>query len=89
MDLNFLMMTALDKVAFLPFGYLIDKWRWDLFSNVTSAEDLNCAWWKLREELQGVKPPQTRSEADFDPGAKYHVPANVPYVRWALHKNRT
>ncbi|KAF0306254.1 Angiotensin-converting enzyme [Amphibalanus amphitrite] len=81
-DLNFLMLTALDKIAFLPFGYLIDKWRWDLFSNVTSPEDLNCAWWKLREELQGVKPPQPRSEADFDPGAKYHVPANTPYVRY-------
>lgn len=81
-DLNFLMLTALNKIAYLPFGYLMDKWRWDIFSNVTSLEDMNCAWWTLREQLQGVKPPQTRSEADFDPGAKYHVPANVPYVRY-------
>ncbi|XP_037079985.1 angiotensin-converting enzyme-like isoform X2 [Pollicipes pollicipes] len=81
-DMNFLMSVALDKIAFLPFGYLMDKWRWGVFSGDISEDDLNCGWWKLREELQGIRPPSVRSEMDFDPGAKYHIPANVPYIRY-------
>lgn len=83
-DLNFLMKQALDKVAFLPFGLLIDKWRWDVFSGKTSKADYNKAWWDLRRKYQGVEAPLARSEEDFDPGAKYHVPANTPYVRYFL-----
>ncbi|XP_050709659.1 angiotensin-converting enzyme-like isoform X2 [Eriocheir sinensis] len=81
-DINFLMNMALDKITFLPFGYLIDRWRWDVFSGKTQPKDWNCAWWKLRYEIQGIKPPVMRSEYDFDPGAKYHMPANVPYIRY-------
>ncbi|XP_076067061.1 angiotensin-converting enzyme-like isoform X1 [Oratosquilla oratoria] len=81
-DINFLMSIALDKIVFLPFGYLMDLWRWDVFSGKTNEKDWNCAWWKLREDLQGIRPPSTRSETDFDPGAKYHIPANVPYIRY-------
>ncbi|XP_076030424.1 angiotensin-converting enzyme-like [Oratosquilla oratoria] len=81
-DINFLMSMALDKIIFLPFGYLMDLWRWDVFSGATNEKDWNCAWWKLREELQGIRPPSTRSETDFDPGAKYHIPANFPYIRY-------
>lgn len=76
------MSMALEKIAFLPFGYLIDKWRWDVFSGTIPEKDWNCAWWKLRYELQGIKPPVQRSEEDFDPGAKFHVSANVPYIRY-------
>jgi peptidyl-dipeptidase A len=75
---------ALDKVAFLPFGKLIDQWRWDVFSGKTPPSDYNRAWWDLRRRVQGVAPPVERSEADFDPGAKFHVPANTPYVRYFL-----
>lgn len=81
-DINHMMTTALEKIAFLPFGYLIDRWRWDLFSGKTSEENMNCAWWKLRRDIQGLKPPSVRSEADFDPGSKFHIPAHVPYVRY-------
>jgi len=81
-DMNFLMSVALDKIAFLPFGYLMDKWRWSVFSGDISEDDLNCGWWKLRQDLQGIKPPGPRSEMDFDPGAKYHIPGNVPYIRY-------
>ncbi|XP_076066990.1 angiotensin-converting enzyme-like [Oratosquilla oratoria] len=81
-DINFLMSMALSKIVFLPFGYLMDIWRWDVFSGKTNEKDWNCAWWKLRLELQGIRPPSMRSEADFDPGAKYHIPANVPYIRY-------
>ncbi|MBK8010177.1 MAG: M2 family metallopeptidase [Deltaproteobacteria bacterium] len=75
---------ALEKVAFLPFGKLIDEWRWKVFSGEISPENYNQAWWNLREKYQGVAPPVERSESDFDPGAKYHVPANVPYTRYFL-----
>lgn len=83
-DLGLLMRLALDKVAFLPFGYLVDQWRWKVFSGEVSAADYNKAWWDLREKYQGVSAPDARSESDFDAGAKYHVAANVPYARYFL-----
>ncbi len=76
--------SALDKVAFLPFGRLIDQWRWDVFAGKVPPSRYNSAWWALRRKYQGVDAPVPRSEADFDPGAKYHVPANVPYTRYFL-----
>ncbi|MCM2332946.1 MAG: M2 family metallopeptidase [Anaeromyxobacteraceae bacterium] len=81
---NVQLKLALSKVAFLPFGKLIDQWRWDVFSGKTPPERYNEAWWALKLKYQGVAPPVARSEADFDPGAKYHVPANVPYTRYFL-----
>jgi peptidyl-dipeptidase A len=83
-DLPLLLRTALDKIAFLPFGLMIDKWRWEVFSGKTKPADYNKAWWRLREQYQGVAPPVDRSEADFDPGAKYHIPSNTPYARYFL-----
>ncbi len=83
-EVNFLLKMALDKVAFLPFGKLIDQWRWDVFSGKTAPADYNKAWWALRAKYQGVAAPVPRSEADFDPGAKFHVPGNTPYVRYFL-----
>lgn len=59
----------------------MDKWRWSVFDGSTTDTNLNAEWWRLREELQGLKPPVSRSETDFDPGAKYHIPANVEYIR--------
>jgi len=81
---NVLFKQALQKIAFLPFGKLIDQWRWDVFSGKTKPADYNKAWWALRLKYQGVAPPAPRTEADFDPGAKYHVPAGVPYTRYFL-----
>ena len=75
---------ALDKVAFLPFGLMIDQWRWKVFSGEIAPADYNKAWWALRQKYQGVAPPVSRSEADFDPGAKFHVAGNVPYARYFL-----
>jgi peptidyl-dipeptidase A len=83
-DIPLLLNQALDKVAFLPFGLTIDQWRWKVFSGEITPADYNKAWWDLRLKYQGVAPPVARSEADFDPGAKYHVPANVPYTRYFL-----
>jgi peptidyl-dipeptidase A len=82
--INRQMQQALDKIAFLPFGKLIDEWRWGVFSGEISPENYNAAWWELRERYQGVAAPIERSEADFDPGAKYHVPGNVSYTRYFL-----
>jgi peptidyl-dipeptidase A len=83
-DIGFLLNRALDKVAFLPFGYLVDQWRWKVFSNEVKPDGYNKAWWDLREKYQGIAPPVPRTEQDFDPGAKYHVPANTPYARYFL-----
>jgi peptidyl-dipeptidase A len=83
-DMGFLLNRALDKVAFLPFGYLVDQWRWKVFSGEVKPGDYNKAWWELREKYQGVSAPAPRTEEDFDPGAKYHVPANTPYARYFL-----
>jgi peptidyl-dipeptidase A len=83
-DIPQLLQQALDRVAFLPFGIVIDQWRWKVFSGEVKPEDYNKAWWDLRLKYQGVAPPLPRTEADFDPGAKYHVPGNVPYMRYFL-----
>ncbi|MEZ5365799.1 MAG: M2 family metallopeptidase [Bryobacterales bacterium] len=83
-DIGLLMYRALEKVAFLPFGLLIDQWRWKVFSGEITPAEYNKAWWELRTKYQGIAPPVERSEADFDPGAKYHVAANVPYTRYFL-----
>jgi peptidyl-dipeptidase A len=83
-DIGFLLNRALDKVAFLPFGYLVDQWRWKVFSGEVGPNDYNKAWWELREKYQGVTAPVPRTEQDFDAGAKYHVPANTPYARYFL-----
>ncbi|MBK5910812.1 peptidyl-dipeptidase [Rhodothalassium salexigens] len=83
-DIGLLMAQALDKVAFLPFGLLVDKWRWQVFSGELTPDDYNQGWWKLREQYQGVTAPVDRAADAFDPGAKYHVPGNTPYMRYFL-----
>jgi peptidyl-dipeptidase A len=83
-DLGLLMYQAMEKVSFLPFGVLIDQWRWKVFSGEIKPADYNKAWWELRRQYQGVRPPVERTEKDFDAAAKYHVPGNVPYTRYFL-----
>ena len=82
--LNRQMQMALDGIAFLPFGKLIDEWRWGVFSGEITPDNYNQAWWDLRTKYQGIAPAIERTEADFDPGAKYHIPTNVPYSRYFL-----
>ena len=82
--INDQMGRALASIAFLPFAKLIDEWRWGVFSGEIAAEDYNQAWWDLRTRYQGVAPPVERTEADFDPGAKYHIPGNTSYTRYFL-----
>ena len=83
-DIPLLLRQAMDKVAFLPFGLLVDQWRWRVFSGETTPANYNAAWWELRNRYQGVSAPLARSENDFDPGAKFHVPGNTPYMRYFL-----
>ena len=110
--INYLMLKAFETTAFLPFGYLVDQWRWDVFSGKIKPENYNKAWWDLRLEpyslkktsrlkndsrissfsiwflfrcrIQGVSPPIVRSEKDFDPGAKYHIASDTPYIRFVF-----
>jgi peptidyl-dipeptidase A len=83
-DIPLLLRDALDKIAFLPFGLLMDKWRWGVFSGQIAPADYNKAWWQLRRQYQGIAPAGDRGEDLFDPGAKYHIAANVPYARYFL-----
>jgi peptidyl-dipeptidase A len=83
-DIGLLMSRALEKVAFLPFGLLIDQWRWQVFSGAIAPADYNKGWWDLRLKYQGIAPPTARGEDLFDPGAKYHVPDNTSYTRYFL-----
>jgi peptidyl-dipeptidase A len=83
-DIGLLLRQAMDKVAFLPFGLLVDKWRWGVFSGQIAPTAYNKGWTDLRLQYQGIVPPAPRSEADFDPGAKYHIPGNTPYARYFL-----
>ncbi len=82
--INAQMRMALAKVAFLPFGLMIDRWRWGVFDGSIAPENYNAAWWGLKAKYQGVAPAQARGEDFFDPGAKYHVPGNTPYTRYFL-----
>ncbi len=82
--INSQMKLALDKIVFLPFGKLVDQWRWRVFSGATTPEQYNDSWWALREQYQGVTAPMARAADDFDPGAKYHVAGNTPYTRYFL-----
>ena len=83
-DIGLLLARALEKVSFLPFGLLVDQWRWQVFSGQVPAGRYNQAWWELRLKYQGVAPPSPRGEEFFDPGAKYHVPGVTPYTRYFL-----
>ncbi len=83
-DLGLLLQRALEKIAFLPFGLSVDRWRWDVFAGSVSPSEYTRSWWEVRTRYQGVAPPNERTEAEFDPGAKYHVPASVPYMRYFL-----
>ncbi|MFS0770989.1 M2 family metallopeptidase [Sphingomonas sp. 1P08PE] len=83
-DVGLLLRQAMDKVAFLPFGLLIDKWRWQVFSGQIAPANYQAGWDALRLQYQGIKPPVARDETKFDMGAKYHVPAGVPYTRYFL-----
>jgi peptidyl-dipeptidase A len=99
-DINFLLYQALQKIAFLPFGFLIDNYRWAVFNGQIPFNRLNegnqlilfrssifsferLGWWEMRTKYQGISPPVPRTEnTDFDPGSKFHIPANVPYIRY-------
>lgn len=83
-DIPFLLKMALDKIAFLPFGLMVDRWRWDVFSGETSPAEYNAAWSADMLKYQGLVPPGPRPDNAFDPGAKYHIPGNTPYTRYFL-----
>jgi peptidyl-dipeptidase A len=82
--INAQLNDALSSIAFLPWGLLVDKWRWEVFAGKVTPADYTKRWWELRREYQGIVPPIERTADDFDPGAKYHVPGNTPYMRYFL-----
>jgi peptidyl-dipeptidase A len=83
-DIGLLLRQALDKIAFLPFGLLMDKWRWQVFSGAVPPDQYQSSWTELRRRYQGIVPPVDRPSTAFDPGAKFHIPASVPYARYFL-----
>jgi peptidyl-dipeptidase A len=83
-DIPLLLRAALERLAFLPFGLLVDQWRWQVFDGTIAPAAYNSTWWDLKLKYQGVAPVTPRGDSFFDPGAKYHVPANTPYTRYFL-----
>jgi peptidyl-dipeptidase A len=83
-DTGLLLNRAMEKVAFLPFGLMVDKWRWQVFRGETKPADYNKAWWDLALKYQGIAPPGPRPADAFDPGAKFHIAGNTPYLRYFL-----
>ncbi len=83
-DTGLLMNKALEKIAFLPFGLLVDQYRWKIFSGEIKPENYNKAWWDLRTKYQGISAPNERGEEFFDAGSKYHVASVTPYTRYFL-----
>ncbi|XP_041354158.1 angiotensin-converting enzyme-like [Gigantopelta aegis] len=83
-DIMILLKSALNKIAFLPFGYIIDKWRWKVFSGEISKNEYNRRFWEMRLKYQGIVAPVPRSEHDFDPAAKFHIPDNSPYMSYFI-----
>lgn len=79
--INELYAKALEKIVFLPFAYTLDQYRWSIFRGQVKPEEYNCQFWKLRETASGVLPPVQRFKEDFDPTAKYHISADVEYLR--------
>lgn len=75
---------GLEKIIFLPFAYIMESWRWGVFSGEIPYEHYNCKWWQLRYEYQGIEPPANRSEEDFDPAAKFHIIADIPYIKYVF-----
>jgi peptidyl-dipeptidase A len=83
-DTGWLLEQALDKIAFLPFGYLMDQWRWKVFAGEAKPQDYDKLWWELREKYQGIARPEPTQPGGFDAGAKYHIAANTPYMRYFM-----
>ncbi len=83
-DIGVLLYRALDKVAFLPFGYLVDQWRWKVYAGEAKPQDYDKVWWELREKYQGIQRPAALEVNGFDAGAKYHVPANTDYAQYFI-----
>lgn len=83
-DISLLMERALEKISFLPFALTVDQWRWQVFDGRITPDRYNAAWWELRQRYQGIRPPNARDESKFDPGAKFHIANNVPYLRYFL-----
>lgn len=87
-DMFLLLHQALSKIPEIPFGLLVDEYRWNIFNGKIAEENYNKVYWKMNEELRGIKAPEVRSEEFFDAGAKFHVPDNTPYIRYYKHTGR-
>lgn len=83
--INQLYGKALEKIVFLPFAYSLDQYRWALFRDEISPEEYNCKFWQMREKASGITPPVQRYKEDFDPPAKYHISADVEYLRYVKY----
>ncbi|CAL8095791.1 unnamed protein product [Orchesella dallaii] len=84
-DINYLYITALQKLVFFPFAISMDSWRWEAFEGNLSPQKYNDRWWELRTQNQGIKSPSNRTSPNlFDPAAKYHIVSNVEYLRYFI-----
>ncbi len=83
-DIPYLLKMALQKVAFVPFSVMVDRWRWEVYAGKITEAEYNKRWWALIKQYQGLEAPGVRPSNAFDAGAKYHVAYSVPYTRYFL-----
>lgn len=86
--INEIYQSALTKIVLLPFAYSLDQYRWELFRGEIESDEYNCRFWQIREEASGIVPPIQRFKEDFDPPAKFHISADVEYLRFVHVYNR-
>lgn len=82
--INAQMRIALARLPRLAAALALEHWRWGVFAGRIPAAQDNRAWWTLKARYQGVGPAEPRPADGFDVGAKYHVAAYRPYLRYFL-----
>lgn len=83
-DLHQLMTIAYMKLPEIPFGFVFEKLRYDLFAERVSIEHSNDYFWELTRKFQHIEPPNVDINRHrlFDVASRFHLAANVPYARY-------
>uniref|UniRef100_A0A8C1ZDQ6 Angiotensin-converting enzyme n=1 Tax=Cyprinus carpio TaxID=7962 RepID=A0A8C1ZDQ6_CYPCA len=81
-DINFLMKQALTIVATLPFTYMLEEWRWQVFKEIIPKDEWMLRWWQMKRDLVGVGEAVPRDESYCDPPALFHVSGDYSFIRY-------
>ncbi len=81
-DLGLLLRMALQRVTFLPFSLIVDRWRWQVYAGAVPPAQYDATWWSLVAQYQGLMPGETRPEGSFDIAALPHITSDISYIRY-------